>query len=1110
MISPLSRGNRPLHMYALARSWIPVALVLFPSLALAGGRLPVRLRPADAGTEALRFDPPAAHVAARADDAPVGGRVWFGGEGPDGLAVEGGVWDFDDLSLQGWTSVDLTDQPSHVRHLTAADEADFEVDAFPLMSDGGSEGSIWFGADQNQAIAACWPGGQGYGDSWDDTISRVFTYGGGSLVVSFDYFVDSETTFDLAYVYLVDTFGQMSPPLNPSPQGDADGFGYSGLVADGRGIGSPDEPARAQLNLEGGYLPSPGDPFELRFTFRSDPLNSDARESVFRAPVDSRWGPFGIDDISVQSDGQSSFSDFEPGDPWDGWSTSSPPAVGSFLAARDLAEVDPIASECACPLDGGVMLAADLDGSFPHPDGQRERLTSNPIPTGAGSAADGRPRRTLEWSVWEELPLQGGVGYRLGVQYYPWTCPSTGLVGWTVEPASDGVVRFSGTEAGRCLTAEADLSPFLPASIDSMRVVIDLLSVCPDGDCLGAEFTNQSPYFDDVRVGFDVAPDAPPLALGRAFVDRFPTQSSVAPEATTRMKVGLDVNAGTGQSAAVLGDSMVVTAGGGGDVEVYMNLRVYPGPTMNPGDEWFTRYGTSSLAPSWASVRIDTAEGAGGPRFGRYATYLHESDPAWKAPERANGFVNRANKVLPDDFFTPGTTIEYFFTSKYVGGGTEVATAPDTTGGFFLEAEVLPGYLSGIDDLFAPCVLYVDAFNGGAQQEIEDDGLRPVLGTQVDLEGRTHDLWDRYDYLDAEDPSTGGLGRTAGGDNGMTFFQTFAYRTIFVNTGTLVDEGLRNGDAALLRAFATADDLDRWLVEKGLWLSGDGIAGILDHDDRLDSQDLLRNHAGAVLACAGAWHQPGCGGADAMGDASDCVRLDPVEGRHFPGFGDSYGSLRGNGCPDRRRFQVLGVTAAGQGNLRYIDQDDGEYDEGGFASVSTDRYSPLSPINYGVVLDAFSLEALRATPDGWTGSTCSDDTGAMVRRVSDVFEFLRVPGEACTIDIMVPVDPDDPDGTPPATAPMVTTLYRVSPNPFNPSTTLHFNLAEASLVTVEVYDVSGRRVRVLLDDAREVGRYSVKWDGTGDDGHEVGSGIYLARMVTSAGYRGATKLVVLK
>jgi hypothetical protein len=114
------------------------------------------------------------------------------------------------------------------------------------------------------------------------------------------------------------------------------------------------------------------------------------------------------------------------------------------------------------------------------------------------------------------------------------------------------------------------------------------------------------------------------------------------------------------------------------------------------------------------------------------------------------------------------------------------------------------------------------------------------------------------------------------------------------------------------------------------------------------------------------------------------------------------------------------------------------------------------------------------------------------------------------IDAQVPIDPYDPEGTPPAIAPAVTTLYRVSPNPFNPATTIHFNLAEDSRVRVEVFDVTGRRVRGLLDELREVGRYTLRWDGAGDDGHPVASGIYLARMVTSSGYRGATKLVVLK
>jgi hypothetical protein len=73
-------------------------------------------------------------------------------------------------------------------------------------------------------------------------------------------------------------------------------------------------------------------------------------------------------------------------------------------------------------------------------------------------------------------------------------------------------------------------------------------------------------------------------------------------------------------------------------------------------------------------------------------------------------------------------------------------------------------------------------------------------------------------------------------------------------------------------------------------------------------------------------------------------------------------------------------------------------------------------------------------------------------------------------------------------------LYPNQPNPFNPQTTLRFDLPEAGRVRLEVYDVAGRLVRVLVDGERAAGSNEVVWDGRDDGGKAVGSGTYLARL----------------
>jgi hypothetical protein len=83
------------------------------------------------------------------------------------------------------------------------------------------------------------------------------------------------------------------------------------------------------------------------------------------------------------------------------------------------------------------------------------------------------------------------------------------------------------------------------------------------------------------------------------------------------------------------------------------------------------------------------------------------------------------------------------------------------------------------------------------------------------------------------------------------------------------------------------------------------------------------------------------------------------------------------------------------------------------------------------------------------------------------------------------------DGSDPAA---VAALHQNYPNPFGPATSLSFSLASRERVSIEVYDVSGRRVATLIDKDIEPGVSSVRWDGRDEAGEEVASGTYFARM----------------
>lgn len=97
---------------------------------------------------------------------------------------------------------------------------------------------------------------------------------------------------------------------------------------------------------------------------------------------------------------------------------------------------------------------------------------------------------------------------------------------------------------------------------------------------------------------------------------------------------------------------------------------------------------------------------------------------------------------------------------------------------------------------------------------------------------------------------------------------------------------------------------------------------------------------------------------------------------------------------------------------------------------------------------------------------------------------------------------DETPGTPSASY-----LAQNAPNPFNPSTVISFGLTARGRVTLSIYDVTGRLVRVLIDEDRDAGHYRESWDGRGAHGSTVASGVYFYRL--RAGTFSETRKMVL-
>jgi hypothetical protein len=88
-------------------------------------------------------------------------------------------------------------------------------------------------------------------------------------------------------------------------------------------------------------------------------------------------------------------------------------------------------------------------------------------------------------------------------------------------------------------------------------------------------------------------------------------------------------------------------------------------------------------------------------------------------------------------------------------------------------------------------------------------------------------------------------------------------------------------------------------------------------------------------------------------------------------------------------------------------------------------------------------------------------------------------------------------------------LHQNVPNPFNPNTTIPYDVATGGTVSLTIYDMSGRVVRSLVSGHRQSGMHEVVWDARDDKGRQVSSGVYVYR-IESSDYRRARRMLLIR
>ncbi len=1042
--------------------------------------------------------------------------VWFGGDDGTGVALLGEVWDFESPGsngFQGWTSIDLTHNPGvYFGRVTAADFITHGDPCVPIQT--GNTGMLWCGIHEDEADLRDFEAGMGYQNHMcQRALSPVWSIDPvtDAVDLTFLYFNHSEHTYDYTYIEVLcrDLAGELLDT-------------YSLAAFEGV-IGTPE--ALASFGSAGPEIPAGTlDPatatIQLELRMEADGAYSDED-----GHWDSPCGPFGADDLVMTIGSSAQTFDFEDGP--QGWTFVRCEGQGSFMALYDEAIwqdwVEESGVACECPLSGSVLGLVDAEHSPYSPPGlhpgQHELAVSGAVPR-AGYGPPDWNAAVFASDLFVYFPQITGACYRPGWKIYPYTTESNPVPHWSGRHGQD---TWFPTSAPYCGSNVVDLSDMqdepLPAAWDSLKFVYEVYCSCeafgiPSSICTDEGATQGAPLLDNARVGLTHVPNAPRLSLICAgeFQDGFGQNylTYLEPSDRGNSNIVFDLSMGNPVQNSWHGDSSCVAGPVVGSQAARflceLCLRIpRVGARQHMIHEYHTWKSRLSGNPEegFVCALMDSLELNNHTQVwkNRFATYFHENDPGF---EHGQPDFETAQEILPDGVFVPGTRVEYYYRSYYWNGG-QPPSEYNVLGP--REYEILPTMTRVPGEVYAvqwPCVLYVDAYNYGSERYIN------ALLTEAGLS------FDRYDYYTGCCGCYAPLKRDLGGtthnpggyaNNGLTPQQLWGYRLILFSTGAMGLGATEPEDWDLFEEWLATTECGLSEVRRGLVLDGGGICAIGADPVQGLAVDFVHNVLGANLVAYSY--------RDHNDDEAYCVYLEPSQGAVFtpaqPGIG-----LLGNGCPQEYDYNVLGVQAGvpdAVGNLRFYSYEGtGSQTYADYAQVVRQRIQP-GVANWMTVMNGFSLHLL--SERGYGGEDCSADSAARVagglELLEPMLDWMEDPG-----DPFVPwFYPCHLYGTGVEEQPEthltgpVDYLYPARPSPFHARATVRFSLAQSGRATLEVFDVAGRRVRTLTDEAWEAGEHAVTWDGTDDRGGRLGAGIYWLQLRTDREYLSSRRLLAI-
>ena len=973
------------------------------------------------------------------------------------------VWyGFELYDWQGWTRLDETAQPGDF----------FHVDDFVGLG-GGSYGrlvaiegtkSMWCGvraATPGDPYLCSWRRAPGYGNGWDQRLTTAaFSFSG---AISFSYHIvwDSEPEYDFTFV-----------------EYDAGGRNWQSIASyDGQGS-----------KVESHFLPLSLAQTKLRFRFAADGAWSDQ---------DGLWNTDGgciVDSIRLaDSGGLDDFENFESaeiGAHGAGiWMSEPKPGFGMYSGLRNnLTDKDP------CGENFGTQVVFFI-GS-PYPSSSYPGLYDTPFCTGPGgieapcqSEFIRSPRLDMtrystgcnELQDGEippgDLPLLGGCFFTFTI-YRDLPLPNLVFYDWNVRNIVSGGCPGQWLDRSFCyygpekdfIQQVEDISDLVTG--DTLQIMLSAFDMCDiwylvNGNC--AQHT-PSPWFDNVRL-YRYKTSGPQWHARDVdlFQDNFPGDEFNI-ESYVRADAANDLN----WSGPVIrpGDSITIncTSPLGGDIAadpgggpaVYLHVKcTYIGPApakpnlYGPPLAGNTVHGTAppvtvnyryiSDDGVWTIIQCDTARTSAGYVTERYCVDLN------------------------DQLFTRGYEIEYYFTAVDNMGEESALPRYARLGPPYFEFTCLPTKNSD--------VLFVDDCTGRGSFEgsVEDYWISAITATLPPPNNKV----DRYDVNAPTSGISNGPGSRAKNRQLTDQYYNIVWdsgdlSTITISDGTSKSD--RSNDAQML-----IDWMDLSEHSCNLWICGDGVAKDLTADASTSALTLMHTKCGVTLIHDSYFDltggRPGGGVINPFitGDADVSSEKIFVHG----GVPDQFYVF--GGCPVINKFDVLDKTANGAWALDYPLYNGTKY----YAGISS-KWQNGAGADIRTMWFGFSFQYVR------------DDLGAApIDRFHiawDVFQFFQNNVKA---DI-TPVEP-----------PRSYKLAQNSPNPFNPSTTIRYDMKEKGLVRIKIYNVAGALVRTLVDGVRDAGAQSVPWDGRNNTGSAVASGIYFYKM-EAKGFAETRKMVLLR